>query len=96
MFTLCYLFRFYHWLFKGRKLLGEIAVEILQYIDVYDLNAAERVSVLREAFISGQLWEQLFKRIVSSNRAHYSQFFYHLYSHLHLFYSVNQLCVISY
>jgi hypothetical protein len=46
MFTLCYLFRFYHWLFKGRKLLGEIAVEFLQYIDFDDLNAAERVSAL--------------------------------------------------
>ena len=54
-------------------MLGEIAVEILQYLDVNDLNAAENVSTLwREAVISGKLWEKLFKRNVSSNVAHHS------------------------
>jgi hypothetical protein len=58
-------------------LLGEIAVEILQYLDVNDLNAAERVSTIwREAVISGKLWEKLFKKNVSSNLAHYSQCLY--------------------
>ena len=54
-------------------MLGEIAVEILQYLDVNDLNAAERVStVWREAVLSGKLWEKLFKRNVSSNVAQHT------------------------
>lgn len=57
--------------YSGRKLLGEIAVEILACLNATDLNMAEKVSHdWKEAVMSGKLWQKLFKRNVSlfSNR----------------------------
>lgn len=61
----------------GRKLLGEIAVDILRFLNVKDLHAAERVSIVwREAVMVGKLWEKLFKRNASSFViTYYCQFF---------------------
>lgn len=53
-------------IFQGRKLLGEIAVDILACLNVKDLHMAEDVSdEWRETVLNGRLWEKLFKRNAS-------------------------------
>lgn len=55
----------YSFVFEGRKLLGEIAVDILGCLNAKDLHMAEEVSdCWREAIMNGKLWEKLFKRNV--------------------------------
>lgn len=52
--------------FEGRKLLGEVAMNILEYLSVSDLHAAEKVSLdWSQAVFNGKLWEKHFKRNVS-------------------------------